>query len=358
MRRKLTTLKSPLTYFPALLLLLSVIVFISSGCEKETSGDDDELIGNWKHRPEFEGVGRTEAVLFTIGNKVYVGGGYDGNERRQDFWVFDQTTGNWSPIAPFPGTPRNSAVAFSVNAKGYLGTGLDEDDNKLKDFWEYDPASNTWTQKADFAGTARYNAVGFAIGDKGYICTGYDGSYLRDLWEYIPANDPNDPGTWTQKTSLTGSKRTEAVAFVHNNLAYVVTGLNNGTYLNDFWVYDPSNDTWTEKRKISSVNDDEDYDDDYGDNIRRSNGIVFVMDDNAYLVCGNRNGVISTTWEYNISADTWQQKTPFEGPGRQGALGFTVQNRGYLVTGSNSSYYFDDLWEFFPTAEQDDNDNE
>lgn len=343
--------------YSTLFLFLLVSVLVSTGCEKETNTDDD-LVGNWKHRPEFEGVGRTEAVLFTIGNKVYVGGGYDGDERRQDFWAFDQATGNWSPIASFPGTPRNSAVAFSINGKGYLGTGIDENDDKLKDFWEYDPANDTWTRKADFGGTARYNALGFSVGAKGYIGTGYDGSYLRDLWEYTPGAGASDPGSWTQKTSLTGSKRTEAVVFVHNNLAYVVTGFNNGTYLNDFWVYDPANDIWNEKRKISSVNDDEDYDDDYGDNIRRSNATAFVMDDKAYVTCGSRNGITNTTWEYNIATDTWLQKTQFEGAGRQGALGFVVQNRGYLVTGSNSSYYFDDLWEFFPSHEQDDNDNE
>lgn len=357
MRKNLIRSAVPLKYFFVFPFLLLAIMVMSPGCEKETD-DDEDLVGNWKRRPEFEGVGRTEAVLFTIGNKVYVGGGYDGDEKRQDFWVFDQTTGNWSPIASFPGTPRNSAVAFSINGKGYIGTGIDENDIKLKDFWEYDPGNNAWTQKADFGGTARYNAVGFGIGAKGYICTGYDGSYMRDLWEYTPGINASDSGTWTQKTSLTGSKRTEAVVFVYNNLAYVVTGFNNGTYLNDFWVYNPATDEWTEKRKISSVNDDEDYDDDYGDNIRRSNAIAFVMSDKAYLACGSRNGVISTAWEYNMATDTWQQKTPFEGSGRQGALAFTLQNRGYLVTGSNSSYYFDDLWEFFPNAEQDDNDNE
>jgi len=162
--------------------------------------------------------------------------------------------------------------------------------------------------------------------------------------------------SWAQKASLGGSKRTDAVAFVYNSKAYVATGINNGSYLNDFWMYDPSTDTWTEKRKISSVSDDS-YDDDYGSNITRSSAAAFIMGNKAYLVCGNRSGVIGTAWEYDIANDTWLQKTSFEGTAREGAVAFTINNRGYLTTGNNSSSYFDDLWEFFPDAEVDDTDN-
>lgn len=344
-----------LTPMPFILLLLSTLVLVS-GCEKETTEDDD-VLGNWARRSEFEGVGRTEAVIFTIGDKLYVGGGYDGNHRLQDFWAYDQTNGAWTPIAPFPGTPRNSAVAFSVNGKGYLGTGIDENNIRLKDFWEYDPATDSWSQKADFAGSARHSAVGFAIGEKGYISTGYDGNYLKDLWEYTPGISAADPGSWTQRASLIGSKRSEAVAFVHNNLAYVFSGVNNGTYPNDLWAYDPSTNSWTEKRKISSINSDEEYDDDYGENIRRSNAMVFVMNDRAYLTGGYSSGIISTTWEYQIANDLWVQKTPFEGAARQGGLAFSLNNRGFIMTGNSSSSWFDDLWEFFPDSEQEDTDN-
>jgi N-acetylneuraminic acid mutarotase len=326
--------------------ILAISLF---SCSSDSASTD--LVGNWIRRSEFEGVGRTEAVTFSIGTKTYVGGGFDGTDRLQDFWSLDENSGTWLRITDFPGTARHSAVAFSVNGKGYVGTGYDENDNRLKDFWEYNPATNTWSQKADFAGTARYGAVGFGMSDKGYIATGYDGNYLKDLWQYDPASN-----TWTQKTSLAGSKRSDATVFVHNNLAYVLTGLNNGTYLNDFWVYNPATDTWAEKRKISDVSSDS-YDDDYNDYIRRSNASIFVMNDKAYLSCGSRSGILASTWEYNIAADTWAEKTAFEGSGREGALSISINNKGYIVTGSNGSYRFDDLWEFKPAEEQNDDDN-
>ena len=288
-----------------LVFILLFLVTAVSSCSKSNSSDDADIIGNWKRSSEFEGVGRTEAVTFTIGDKVYVGSGYDGTNRLNDFWEYNQSTGTWLRKADFPGAARNSAVAFAVNGKGYVGTGYDGL-NKLTDFWEYDPTTNAWKKVADFGGTARYGAVAFSIGDKGYVTTGYDGNYLKDLWEYTPATN-----TWVQKASLTGSKRTDAVAFVYNSKAYVVTGINNGSYLNDFWMYDPTTDAWTEKRKISSVSDDT-YDDSYGTYITRSSATAFIMNNKAYVVNGNRSGVIGTAWEYDIANDQWTEKTSFE----------------------------------------------
>jgi N-acetylneuraminic acid mutarotase len=339
------TMKRPVSF-----AILAAVLLLSS-CEK-SSVSSDELVGNWKRRAEFDGNGRTEAVTFTIGDKVYVGGGYNGTTRLQDFWVFNQTTNTWVRIADFPGTPRNAAVAFAANGKGYVGTGNDEYDNKLKDFWQYDPAADTWTQVADFEGTARYSAVAFSLNDKGYVATGYDGNYLKDVWEYDPIS--ND---WTQKASPSGSKRMNAAVFVYNNEAYLVSGINNGTYVNDFWVYNATDNEWTEKRKISSSNDDDSFDDDYGDYIRRSKAAVIVMNDKAYLTCGNRSGILSTTWEYDIATDLWKEKTGFEGSSRETAIAYTIGNRGYLMLGGNSSYIYDDNWEFVPTEEQTDDDN-
>src|SRR5215216_625284 len=148
-----------------------LLIFLSS-CKKKSDTTDD-LTGDWKRSSEFDGSARTEAVTFTVDDKVYIGGGYDGTNRLNDFWVFDQAIGAWLKIADFPGVARNSAVAFSVDGKGYVGTGVDDDDNKLKDIWEYDPVRNTWTRKSDFEGSARYGAVAFSINDKGYIATGF-----------------------------------------------------------------------------------------------------------------------------------------------------------------------------------------
>ena len=334
--------------FGAGLIFSSVI--ISEGCTKESdSDDDDDLIGNWKRIDDFEGDARSEAVSFTIGDYGYITTGTSTSERYRDMLEYNTTLKYWTQKADFPGTARNSAVAFAIGAKGYVGTGYDGS-SRLNDFWEYDQASNTWTQKANFGGTGRYDAIGFAVNGKGYIGCGYDGNNLRDFWEYDPASDQ-----WLQKASVGGTKRIAAVSFVINNTAYILGGSNNGDVQKDLWAYDQASNTWIEKTKVYDYSS-ESYDDDYG-SIARQNGVAFVIGNYVYLNNGENSGSINgTTWQYDPASDRWTQKTSFEGTSRTGAVGFTLNNRGFVLTGRNGSLIMDNAYEFLPNDEQVDND--
>ena len=42
-----------------------------------------------------------------------------------DFWEYDPSTNTWTQKADFGGTARNWAVGFSIGNKGYIGTGYD-----------------------------------------------------------------------------------------------------------------------------------------------------------------------------------------------------------------------------------------
>ena len=304
--------------------------------------------GDWQNRSELDGVARTEAVSFVIGDSAYLATGYDGTYRLADVWQYNPALDSWRQKADLPGTPRSSAVAFALNGKGYVGTGYDGANN-LNDFWQYDPTANSWTRKADFGGSARYDAVGFAVLNKGYISTGYDGNYLKDFWQYDDASN-----SWTQMISFGGTKRSQAVAFVYNNKAFIVTGNNNGVIssVNDFWVFDPTaNPYWSQRRDITNANATETYDDGYT-NIARTNAVAFVIGDYAYLSTGTINGAItSVTWQYNIAQDLWVSGyTPFENSGRQGAVGFSVSNKGYVATGNSGTAFYDDMMQFYPDS--------
>ena len=122
-------------------------------------------------------------------------------------------------VASFPGAARNSACGFSAAGKGFVGFGYNGE-SKLNDFWQYDPSQNKWDSvTAPNGPSARYGAVAFSINDIGYVGTGYDGNYLKDFWAYDPNNN-----TWTQKTSFGGSKRRDAVGFVIDGKGYICTG--------------------------------------------------------------------------------------------------------------------------------------
>ncbi|WP_417942529.1 Kelch repeat-containing protein [Flavobacterium sp. RS13.1] len=323
--------------------LLSGLFF--TGCSNDD--DDDELIGNWIKKSAFDGPARSSAASFVIGDYAYVATGYTGDEYLKDLWAYNSNGDYWEQKADFAGTGRSSASAFELNNKGYIGLGYDGT-NKLKDFYQYDPENNSWTAKADFGGTARYGAVGFQVGGKAYFGTGYDGNYLKDFYQY---NDTDN--TWKLVSGFSGNKRRNATVFIINDKAYLGTGVNNSVNQVDFWEFNPTTEVWTRLRDIDQ-DDDDDYswNDDYA--ITRSNASSFSLNGLGYIVGGEG---IKTVWEYNPSTDTWVERTALEGASRTDAVGFAINNRGFLMLGRIGTTYFDDAWEFKPLEEQNDDDN-
>ncbi len=329
-------------------IALSILVIFSS-CSDD---DDDDLIGNWVELSDFEGVPRSDAVGISLGDKGYVGTGYDGEDRLRDFWEYDPINDYWTQKADFEGIARNGAVGFGAKGKVYVGTGYDGT-NELNDFYAFDPDANEWARIKDFMGSARYGAIAMTIGNKGYVGAGFDDNYLKDFYEYDPSTDE-----WSQKVSLGGSKRRDAMVFVIDEIGYVFGGINNGIYEDDFWKYDPAADSWTRLRDISDATD-EDYDDDYA--IVRINAVTFVMNGMGYVATGGRSTTGGDVWEYNPVTDLWEEKTELAedgggGADRTEAVGFTINNIGYIMTGRNSGYYFDDVWRFEPNSEMDEYD--
>ncbi len=345
---KNSTMRTVNAYIFGLALIGSSVLF---GVRCGSKSSSTTLIGNWLRSSDFDGDGRSEAIGFTIGDKTYLGTGTTDRAKYQDLWVFDLDKKFWSQLANLPGIARASASAFSVGNFGYVASGFDGV-NYLNDVWQFDPALNKWNAKNNFPVnmSPRYDAVGFSIGTKGYIGTGFNGGWLKDLWQYDPGTD-----TWTQKASIGGSKRSAASSFVINNVAYIVSGSNNGVSLKDLWQYDPTTDTWTEKNKISNVSTDA-FDDQYT-SIARNNGVTFIMGGLVYLATGENGALQVDTWEYNPTTDLWTKKTPFEGAARTGAIGFSLKDRGFVLTGRSGSLSFDNMYEFHPNEAVNANDN-
>ena len=122
---------------------------------------------------------------------------------------------------------------------------------------------------------------------------------------------------------------------------------------------------WTRLRDIYNTSP-QSYDDGYTD-IERTNASSFLIlgqpsGDKAYVVLGSANGIdVTYTWEYTISQDLWNEKTPYESTARTGAVGITLSlpspttagvatTRGFVATGLNqgSTAAFSDCEEFFP----------
>ena len=328
-------------------------ISIFSCAKTSTSTTTD---GNFIKQSDFT-VPRTKAVSFTIGDTVYITTGYNSannNARLKDLWHYDITTDTWYQGADFIGIARNSATSFTVGNKAYVGTGYDGN-NYLRDFYEYNPSTGSWTQIKDFPANPRFDAVGFGIGNFGYLGTGTDstGADTRDMWKYDPSLD-----SWTAIAAVPGSSRSASVAFVYNNKGYIVTGKNNGnaSSLNDFASFDPSTGAWSTLRKITNISTDN-YDDNYT-TITRSDAVAFVLDKYAYITTGTNASYLSNTWRYDFSNDTWKEVTPWEStkPLRKGAVAYTLNGRAFIATGQSSSQFLNDVIEFAPNQQYNAND--
>jgi N-acetylneuraminic acid mutarotase len=289
----------------------------------------------WTQKANFGGTPRYAGVGFSIGYKGYIGTGQDtGGVYRNDFWEYDPISDIWVQKADYPATERRHAVGFSIANKGYLGTGWNGSSH-YKTFKEFDPSSNSWTSKAYFGGDARRMAVGFSIGTKAYIGTGYSGSdHYNDFWEYDPISN-----TWTQKADVPDLPRCGAVGFSIGSKGYIGTGVGLQSPwpvdFDDFWEYDPTTNTWTQKA-------------DFGGGIRYQ-AIGFSIGSKGYVGTGYKgNSIMDDIWEYDPLTDTWTQLADFIGGARTNAVGFSIGLKGYIGTGYNDSTELNDFWEFNP----------
>src|SRR5438045_299235 len=61
-----------------------------------TSHTGFSQITRWRSLTDFPGGGRTGAFSFSIGDKIYIGGGSSGGTILSDFWEYNISTGVWT----------------------------------------------------------------------------------------------------------------------------------------------------------------------------------------------------------------------------------------------------------------------
>jgi N-acetylneuraminic acid mutarotase len=198
-------------------------------------------------------------------------------------------------------------------------------------------AIGSWEEKANFASERAYS-VGFSIDGKGFIGLGAaNEEALNDFWMYNPADN-----SWARKASLPGLRRTAAVGFSIGKKGYAGTGysnINQGANLKDFWEYSPETDCWTRKADFPGT--------------ARYSAVGFSIGDKGYIVTGSIGQTDSNyLWEFNSKTNTWTRKADFPGEARQYAVAFTIGMKGYLGTGISLNGDKNDFWEYSQSTDQ------
>lgn len=220
----------------------------------------------------------------------------------------------WEQIADFPGQERVKAATFAIDGYGYVGLGDEFSGDPFLDFYRYDPTNNTWQQLGDFPGDMRYSPVSFAIDGYGYVGFGSKGGGSKnDFWKYDPSND-----TWTQMNYL-GNVGGFAHSVVINSKGYVLF-----EKYDELFEYDPVSDTWTEKAELPQDN---------------RGFACFALDGNLYAVSGyeyisfDNVRYHKEAYRYDPDTDKWEKISNFDGKAREDAVGFSVDNYGFVVAG-------------------------
>lgn len=184
-------------------------------------------------------------IVFTIGNKGYAGV-YIDDEVPIRLYEYNITTNTWVRKADFPGEAKFGIASFAAGGKGYAVGGYHIEYAQNLEYpytaqtWEYDPLLNNWTRKKSLTIT-RAQSVGFSVDNKGYITNGLfpvNAGYCESTLKYDPDTDE-----WTRVADYPGIGRTKSVSFTIGNYAYVGGGFN-GSPREDFYKYNPSNNTW------------------------------------------------------------------------------------------------------------------
>ncbi|SHG76769.1 Kelch repeat-containing protein [Flagellimonas flava] len=241
----------------------------------------------------------------------------------------------WRQMKDFEQGRRWHGLTVVINDKIYIGLGYVPDSN-LADLWEYDPKTDSWKQMADFIGTERTDPFSFVIDGHLYIGAGDDGVSTEgpnDFYRF----DPNT-NTWTQLDDFPGNPnqmREVAATFTINGKGYVYggrQGIPNTPIYNDLWEYDPKLDTWKEKNGFETAG--------------RTGAVGFSLNSKGYIGLGYKvDLLLNDLWEYNPIDDTWIEKTSLpEGMERYGARSFTIDNKAYVGMGNHKT----DFWEFNP----------
>lgn len=273
-------------------IVTSLVALSFTGCNDDAADNNPSNSGtasySLKEITAFPGQGRQSAVAFTIGDQGYVGLGGNYPKVFQDFYKFNASNESWTPIANFGGQARRSATAFVIDGIAYVGGGVNEDGagfTVLYDFWKYNPSSDKWSQIAD-----------------------------------MPEGSDSKAGS-------------ETSSFVINSKGYV---MESGT--GNVYEYDPTSDKWTTKGAFPGSD--------------RTSAAAFTIGSKGYFGTGTEGGLggsrFSDFWEYNASNDTWKRLSDFSGDSRNGAVGFSIGNYGFIGTGNNFSREYGDFFRYDP----------
>ena len=221
----------------------------------------DPATDNWTQLNNFPGGQLAYASAISHKGKGYVFWGYDtlyttGSNAVETFyspyvWEYNPTNDSWKlldslpTVAPIPAVRSEAAIMTLTNNRDslriYTGLGRGSVANSnLSDWWEFNPDTNAgrWKKMQDLPATGRYGVSTIQFSYLGYVVNGYDGTWLREFYEYNGRGD-----NWQRFPDYRDSARFAGASFTLFRTGYAGMGFrgNSETHKNfNRWVIDTS----------------------------------------------------------------------------------------------------------------------
>jgi putative transposon-encoded protein len=257
---------------------------------------------------------QSHGMAYIGGDRALLFGGSSGG-RLQDTWVYDLSNDSWTQKggANKPYFREDHAMAYLGVDKVLLFGGSTAYGVWDNETWIYDLSDNTWTKvEPPTKPSARFDhAMAYIGGDQVILfggALGY-GNIDGQTWIYDLSNN-----TWTQKNpaSSPSPRSAHALAYLGGDRVILYGGATSwsgyGVFSDETWVYDLSENTWTLKTPSNKPPQ------------RVSHAMAYLGGDRVVLFggYGPYNGMygepLGDTWIYDLSDNAWSQDTDSPAP--------------------------------------------
>ena len=145
---------------------------------------------------------RSHAACVDVGGKVYVFGGFDGQQPLNSIEVFDPEMGTWSMSRVYLHTARSGMRAVVLAGRIYVAGGFDGETRlRSVECFSFGPGGVTRHQVPDMA-TARSNFAMIVVDNQILVAGGYSGPSVTSKCEvYSPQSN-----TWSSTSDMLSSK--------------------------------------------------------------------------------------------------------------------------------------------------------
>lgn len=336
-------MKSPFSYISLFIMLTGLLVGFSTQIYAETpswsqqsSAGHNWLSGRYGH-----------AMAYLADDKLLMFGGM-AQGRLQDTYVYDLSENSWQQITgdPKPDNRLSFGMAHIAENKVLLFGGDLALGSLGTDTWLYDETAHRWAQlnPPNSPGARRNLAMSYIGDDKVLLFGGYQGTSAgnsSETWVY----DLSD-GNWTlmQPANRPPGLQGHAMAYIGDDKVVLFGGMlvpATQNYSDETWVYDLSENNWVQKYPSSRPVRRQLHDMAY-----ISPGRVVLYGGS---VPGNPAPTArNDTWIYNISDNSWTELLDIPNPGARTLHAMSETNmQGFSkVVLFSGSVDYADTWVF------------